>query len=693
MRPILFHKKYNNTHGVLLAEFRFYNKANEVINDTILTDIQTQLETHPNNTLYWTNEFYAKNRIGFRFYSVIKEESKTKNRTDVYIDLMKLNVDFSVEQFNTAEYIFDNYFITCHLTPEQYNAIIDINFFHNNKMTETLIIINTFNEIIDWAIENTTLQTEHLQQFNEMNTLCKTLFNHTITEISTKVIKDNYSEGYVYFIMDVIEKRIHNKNYRISIEMSFRRFYSPEFRLKIYKEENIEYNNIDKERIYFHIHNKNYFLDLALTFYNTDKQLQLNLDVLYEIGKDIRRVLDEEQNIITPFIYNFYAQRKERQNRSYARDKKEQLINTINEQYKKLLKQSTTIKIRETLISKKRIEVEGRFYMEFNEEFFDVYDRFYIIKKILDDNEARYNFNTLYEEILKNSKLEVVNRNYTRNNEYKNITNLTYIVNKMKITIHKEGDRMHINGIFSRIDDVYHLLSKAICYTDITAFNNYIEEVSHIGVDWKQLINTGIIITLDNPFYSTLKAIGQPTLERTMMRFSLLWDVQKRSNVYLLLNGHKYLIRYKSKFLKNFNLPNRRITITTLALELKESLVDITDNDILDIIKHAMEEAKIVQQRGEELVTNTIKETKALLTKENIQNNMVEGYLIVGLQTKAEYFINKIDLTVYKKTNGQWNRRCVVDDSRKQRIFEDRLANRLVNIFNEPSYIGTLHNS
>lgn len=695
MRPVLIHKKRTYNHSVLLTEFRFYNKAKEVIHDTILTDIQLQLEAAPNYSLYWTNDFYAKHKIGFKFYSSSIQEktaNKTKNRIDVYIELIKLDVDFSVEQFNTAEYIFGNFFITCLLTPEQYNAILDIDFFHN-KTIETLIIFNTFNEVIDWAIENNTFQLEHIQNFDEINKLCTTVFNHSLTKINTKVIKNNYNDdSTVYFILDVIEKRIHNINYRISIDITFKRFYNPECRIKTYSEKNIEYNNIDKERIYFNTHDKYYFLDLALTFYNTDKQLQINLDIIHEIEKDITRILDEEQTIITPFIYNFYAQRNERKN-IYTGNKKEQLLNSINEQYRKLLKQGTTIKIRETLISKKRIEIEKRFYMEFNDEFFDVCDKFYIIKKILDDNEAQYNFNTLYEEILKNSKLGIVNREYTRNNEYKNISNLKYIVNGMEIKISKIGDRMHINDIFSRIDDVYHILSKAICYTDIDSFNTYVEEVSHIGIEWKQLISTGIIITLDNPFYSTLKTIGLPTLERTMMRFSLLWDTQKRNNVYLLLNGHKYLIKYKQKFLRHFNLPNRRITITTLALELKECLVNINDNNILEIINNAIEEAKIVQQRGEELVSNTVKETKALLIKEKIQNNMVEGYLIVGLQTKAEYFIDKINLTVYKKTNGVWNRRCVVDDSRKQRIFEDRLANRLVNIYNEPSYIGTIQNS
>ncbi len=70
----------------------------------------------------------------------------------------------------------------------------------------------------------------------------------------------------------------------------------------------------------------------------------------------------------------------------------------------------------------------------------------------------------------------------------------------------------------------------------------------------------------------------------------------------------------------------------------------------------------------------------------------IEGYEIIGLKTKTHYFIDKNDLQVFRLESGNWNRRCVVDDYNKQRIFEDKLANRLVNIYNEPKRIYTLFN-
>ncbi len=146
------------------------------------------------------------------------------------------------------------------------------------------------------------------------------------------------------------------------------------------------------------------------------------------------------------------------------------------------------------------------------------------------------------------------------------------------------------------------------------------------------------------------------------------------------------------KFKKNFNYPRRSLTLETLWAELKECIEDIDDNDILEIVNQAIEEAKIVKERGLELVRLTIKEVNAEETKLNIQGNEIEGYKITGRVSKSKYFIEKGNLSVYKFVSGQWNRRCVVDDHRKQRIYEDRLANRLVNIYNEPTKIFTLHN-
>ena len=129
-----------------------------------------------------------------------------------------------------------------------------------------------------------------------------------------------------------------------------------------------------------------------------------------------------------------------------------------------------------------------------------------------------------------------------------------------------------------------------------------------------------------------------------------------------------------------------------LQNELQECLVEINDDIIIDIVENAVKEAKIIKKRGKELVVNTIKDIKAEKITIDINGNEHVGYKFKGRITGAVYFVRENDLDVYKFVDGQWNRRCVVDDHNKQRIFEDKLANRLVNIFNEPKKIYTLHN-
>ena len=74
----------------------------------------------------------------------------------------------------------------------------------------------------------------------------------------------------------------------------------------------------------------------------------------------------------------------------------------------------------------------------------------------------------------------------------------------------------------------------------------------------------------------------------------------------------------------------------------------------------------------------------------SVSNKNMKGFVVVGRKTSKEYFIDATDLNVYRKDNGMWNRRCVVSDPKKDRIHADRLANRIVNIYNELERISTL---
>jgi hypothetical protein len=129
-----------------------------------------------------------------------------------------------------------------------------------------------------------------------------------------------------------------------------------------------------------------------------------------------------------------------------------------------------------------------------------------------------------------------------------------------------------------------------------------------------------------------------------------------------------------------------------LKMILTDCLGEFDKEVFLGLVQNAIKEAEIVRQRGEELVAYTIKDTKAIETTIEINNKEIQDYKIVGIRTSTPYFINRITLEVYKFTDGNWNRRCVVDDPNKQRIFEDRLANRLVNIYNEYRGISTIQN-
>jgi hypothetical protein len=110
------------------------------------------------------------------------------------------------------------------------------------------------------------------------------------------------------------------------------------------------------------------------------------------------------------------------------------------------------------------------------------------------------------------------------------------------------------------------------------------------------------------------------------------------------------------------------------------------------LIDYAEEEGKIVQKRGKELVQNIINDTNTTEGTIDVSGNTIDGYHIIGRVSNSKYFIKKNSLDVYKYTNGQWNRRCVVDDHSKHRIYEDRLANRIANIYNELARITTIHN-
>ena len=697
MRMSKYGNSYNYT-DILLSEFKFYNKTKKIINEEELKKIQEKLINNPDLMhIFWTNDIFAKQNIGFKISKKIEN-----NQKEFYINIIETPKKFKAEEFNSCKDIFEKYlFITCNLTEIQKDIILNFRSIDDNNCKqdneENIKILNSWEEIIDYLIENKLINNWHYDpdDWEDFKSSISDIMFPNILDKEPKyeIVGKRYHYPKIGHIIKVIEKRINNKNYRIALINLFEGYNSTIPKLLSISEDDKDYNYIDENRIYLiEDRNKNYyFLDSNLNEYNNDK-LIINLDFFNEINNNIQQLLGQDQKVITPMIYRFYKDRVEHYENYNESGAYTTIEKQILEQYKKLLKNNKTIKIDNVTISRTRITVDEYFDIQFEKTFLNVIDNVLFIKKKLTEGDMRFNFNALYEEILKLSSLKIVRMTNTHLETYKNFKKMEFKLNDLFIKVEKENNRIKINGIFCRIDDVFKVLTRAICYRTQKEYNKYIKEVSHIGMDWKLMISTGLSLEIKNPFYHIFNKIGKTSLDKTYVRFSLLWDSERRQKVYLLLNSKKYLIRYKGKFKRYFNYPRKIVGMNQLKKELSESIEKLDDDTFLEIIENATKEAKIIKERGAKLVKETIKEINAIKDEIEIRGGKIQGYLIKGKLTGSDYFVEGNSLEVYKKMDGVWNRRCVVDDPTKNRIFEDRLANRLINIANEPKKIFTLFN-
>jgi len=678
-----YHNSYDTYKDILLAEFQFYNKKKKLIDDNILTKIYSKVIG--GETVYWTNADFAKSSVGFKMY---KEEE------EVYIRIIELKYNFTVKQFNSCkEIIGEKIFIGFDMTEDEKHFINDFD-------TDDIIIknknktLNNWKEVVDFLIECKVLNTYGETDENEFET-----FNNDLKMMfGEEIIKPKYSRNDnrcsycdACHIFKVIERRINDVNYRIAVISDFSN-YSTKYKLRIIDETNKDYNYIDTNRFYIEADRDNfYYLDMTLMESTEKGEIKANLDLFKLMINNISDVLGDRK-VITPSIYRFYADRVSKfENYDYrgALDEKQM---AIMKQYEKIMSTGKEIKIDHTTIGKNRIRVDGEnFDMTFDDEFINIADKLPNILGLIRKQDVRYNFNALYEGILNMSKLKYVRTEYIRDRMYREFEKQTFEINGMEIEVEKDANRMKINGTFCRIADVYDILTRAICYNSIKDYNKFIKDVSYIGMEWKKMIAEGIHLEINNPFNSVFRKIGEQTEEHLYLRFSLLWDADKRTQVYLVLGDKKYPIRYKGKFKSEFNMPRQTVTMASLKKKMKASLDDINDEMIIEVVEKGIEEAKIVKERGLELVQNTIKEVNAKEGSIDLRGNNVFGFEFKGRVSGSKYFVEKNHLTVFKWMDGTWNRRCVVDDSSKERIYEDRLANRLVNIYNEPARIFTIH--
>ena len=678
---------YDSENGILLEEFKFYNKTKNIINDDILKSIQNRLKKDE-SLIYWTNSIFAKNHIGFQF---IKKPLEN-NTFEYYINIIEFSkIDFSVKQFNNTKQIFERqFFLNFYLDYDQKCALNRIDIDSTTFIKTPKKSIKTWDELINIYIKNElmTLYESNYQYFDTFKNDVEIIFNQKFNfyERSSDQVQIGkiYNNERVYEILDVIEKRIDEKNYRIALICRYGR-YNPSYCMEVISENNENYIYTDKEKIYFKNHNTRYYLDDNLKEYKNGK-IQIYLNLFELMGNNINKILDKNQKVITANIYRFYKERVSK----YEDDK----INCSDEEYKilkqyeKILEKKNRIKINDVVITNESIEVIGQnFCLKFDESFLNIKEKLIEIKRIINNEDMKFNFNALYENILKISKLKIINIDNTTSQKYKNFKEISFILNDIPISIIKNENRIKINNYFCRINDVHHILNRAICFNSEDDFSKYIKEVSYIGIEWKKMISEGIALQLNNPFHNIFLKTGETSFEKMFLRFSLLWDAEKRNKVYLVLNNIKYPIKYKGKFKQHFNYPQRTITMTQLKKELKECIENLEEDAIIEIVENGIKEAKIIKERGQELVSNTIKEINAIETEIDIPGGKIKGYLFKGTISNNDYFVNKISLDVYKKMNGQWNRRCIVNDANKQRIFEDKLANRLINIYNEPSYL------
>jgi len=561
---------------------------------------------------------------------------------------------------------------------------------------------NDWQQFIDFCLEKNCFSLKNCS-YERLLHILKSLFDMSFDKGLYKFPGSDdenryYSSIELKHIVGVHEIRHKEKNYRLAIVTKPHPDEGREYTLRVVCEDNPQYFFIDKGTFYFSESqttledntSRTLYFDASIDFNDKQKGVYtLDFNLMKKIRRDIFEITPKTQLQISPMIYKYYKEKYGRGG-SYSEDDDDVMdiqMRKINDQYRKLIGQGKTVKIGDIKISTNSVElVSQRFKMEFKSSFIDVEKIFNKVRNALNVVDAEYNYNTIYENLLKITKLYDIDSSFE---------GASFVLNDMPISVYRQKNRMKINGIFCRMGDVYHILTKAICYNDIASFDKYVKDVSHIGIDWKKLINNGIEFKLKDPISHLIAGLegyekNENDVPLVEIRFSLRWSALKRSMVYLLINEKEYLIKYKGKFKKYVEMaPSQAVTIEWLKRALEECVEGI-DFLILEVVENAMIEVRLVKERGRRLVTETLEDLKTSKTSVDINGKEQNGYIVIGKRTGNKYFINGRNLTTYQFIKGSWNQRCVHSASDKTRIFEDKLANRLVNIYNEPGYIHTI---
>jgi len=680
---------------ILFEEFKFYNKQNEVIDQKILDDLKTQCV---NGQVFWTNKELADDKICIRMY---------KLNDDTYMELVIFEKSITVEDIEKTKDIYYDTIFYEELKPADIKAFTKI---REQNQIHQLLKKQAYQNFKELAKEIMPKIRIHSRDFTDIQETVKACFDIELKKpVAKLIIESRRNSSTLNYISSVDEVMINGVINRVAViceTVSPYHYYdgneSPfeEYKLRIFPESDPEYNYIDKDTTFVEeqrcVNNqyKNipYYFDKGLNLIvAADGVVQITCSDFDGMLRNLHDIIGDSRRIITKNIYTFYVSER---NRISSGSRVDESMLLMIQKYQKLIKEGKEIRLNGLHITQNYIRTEdNQFTIEFEKDFIDMIEDFSELRDEINSPEILYNFNVLFENILKKSTLKIFSNRDFAARAYKEWNETNFKVNGIEIKITKADARVKINGIFCRIDDVFEILSKAICYNNKADFDLYVKDVSFIGTAYKKMIGTGITIILRNPLFRKFAyAKSDKQIEEMTLRFSLLWDTEKRSKIYLFLNGQKYLINDKTKFKKHFFKPQMYTSVAQLKTMLKECIEKFGEEEIISIIENAMAEAKIIKDRGVIFLNDTVKDIGAELTQFNIQGKEIKGYYFKGVITGAPFFVDMKDMSVYKQLNGQWNRRCVVDDPKKNRIFEDRLANRLANIYNENKNIKQIQN-
>lgn len=693
---------YDNLENneILLYEFEFSNKIDKLITEEELQNIKEQIKNDNKKIIMFSNEKLLQQKIIIRFQEKTIEKTisaKKIEKTDIYAKTINIVGKWD-KKLGSIKNIIDN-ILPKVKSIEDSRILLGFNYntrtaihdtrvynldykankirglpYHEIQARQTILFFENLKEILNFEAKEGEEQQDDIRQIATFTTIesvqehMKEIFDIETGKIEPPKFIDVERYASISYILKVIEKREENQQFRYAIMLHEITQAKPEYNLYLISEKNKFYNYIDEKKFCLLYRNKKLFTDTGLIPQNENQEYDINIKALQDIDNNSHRLFQENEHIITKSLYEFYCKRdtiiKKSENEGTIIEQK------IYDKYIEKLEKDEEIIINNITLSKTKIEYkEQNIKIEFEEKIFDIIDNFRIIKRRIEKIHET-DFGEFLVGLIKPSQLKDF-----QDNEENRIK-----INDIPIIITQKEDRYYINNIFVRIDDIDELIVKAVCYTDIKDYEHYLDDVSHIGMDWKNKLSNGINVTIQ-----TKGLLDTSPTKEILMRFSFLWDTKARSKIYLMIDNQKYLIKYKPNFMKYFEGYHRQsISLTELIGCLTESVEGITSENALNLIDNAIKEAKIVKERGEELVRETIRDTKA--QKGDYDNK--KGYYIVGIRGN-KYFIDE-QLNVYKYKEGQYHRRCVVDVAGKHRIYEDRLANRLVNIYNENPRISTI---